>query len=141
MLGSAIRVLGGLIKIVGNTTGIPIGNILDALKVTLRDESGNAFGTSTNPISVNVTSATNDTPVNEYGEALSVGTGATTTIVSYTVPLAQTMILERVACSGENIALFTVSVNATVIDTKRTYFGGDLNVEFNYSSTTNTEYP
>ena len=135
------HIVGGFIKLLGGTNKTPIGNVLDALKVNLRDGAGDAFGTSTNPISVNVTSITNDTPINNYGEAAAVASGATTTIVSYTVPVAKTASLERVSVSGENIALYTVLVNAIVIDTRRTWFGGALNTEFNFMSTSNAGRP
>jgi hypothetical protein len=125
----------------GNTDGTPIGNILDAIKVNLRDAAGNAFGTNSNPISVAITSASNELSVNEYGQAAAVASGATTTVVTYTVPLGKTMVLERVTASGENIALFTIFINATQIDAGRTYFGGALNVEFDYTAPANLGYP
>lgn len=129
------RIIGGLIKLMGNTDGTPIGNILDAIKVNLRDDAGNAFGTSSNPIFVDTGAAGNRTSVNEYAESLSVPSGSTTTIVTYTVPIGKTASLQRVAVSGENIALFTVLVNAVVIDSRRTWFGGSLNTDFNFSAT------
>jgi hypothetical protein len=72
---------------------------------------------------------------NIYNEANSVASGATTTLVSYTVPGGITnSILERISVSGENIAKFTVFWNAAQIDTRRTFYGSSLSEYFEFTT-------
>lgn len=78
---------------------------------------------------------------NIYSEANAVSSGIMTTVVSYTVSGALTeSVLERISVSGDNIAMFTVFVNATQIDTRRTYFGGSLNEYFEFTTGTSNGY-
>lgn len=134
MLGTAIRIIGGLIKIVGNTTGVPIGNVLDALKVNLRNSAGDELGTPSDPIYVEFPDNANRLQVNTYAEITTLSSGIETQIVSYTVPLATEAVLEKAVVSGENIAQYFLKVNSVIVDTQRTYFGGALNAEFNFLS-------
>lgn len=88
-------------------------------------------------INVNVveTPVSGHTVKNIYNEANSVASGSTTTIVQYTVPLSVTnSILYRVSVSGENIAKFTVFWNASLIDTRRTYYGSSLSEYFEFTT-------
>ena len=72
---------------------------------------------------------------NIYSEANSVASGATTILVQYTVPLSITdAVLERISVSGENIAKFTVFVNGTQIDTRRTFYGSSLSEYFEFTT-------
>ena len=75
--------------------------------------------------------------INEYNEISSVASGITTTVVTYTVPVGKQNVLERISVSGENIALYIVLINGVTIDTQRTYFGGNLNVQFEFMSSIN----
>ncbi len=99
------------------------------------DGSINVDIVNTNPIDVNVvnTAPSNKTVVNIYNEVNSVAMNSLTTIVTYTVPPTFTSILERVSVAGENIAVFQVLINATVVDTRRTFFG-NLNEYFEFDS-------
>lgn len=133
MFAGAIRVLGGLIKLMGGTTGVPIGNVLDALKVNLRDASGNPFGTIANPIVVQEPDTVIITQSNVYANVI-VPNGSETTIVSYTVPVGKIAYVERIAVSGENRALYAVYKNASQVDTSRTFVGGSLNTMFDFIS-------
>lgn len=86
-------------------------------------------------INVNLVSTpvAGNTVLNIYSEANAVASGANTTIVTYTVPLGITnALLYRISVSGENIAKFTVLVNASVIDTRRTFFGSSLSEYFEF---------
>ena len=72
---------------------------------------------------------------NIYNEANSVVSGATTTLVQYTVPGGVTnSILERISVSGENIAKYTVFWNGTQIDTRRTFYGSSLSEYFEFTT-------
>lgn len=94
-------------------------------------------------LNVNVVSvpAAGNTVRNIYSEANAVPSGLTATIVTYTVSGSLTeSVLERISVSGDNIAMFTVFVNATQIDTRRTYFGGSLNEYFEFTTGTSNGY-
>lgn len=69
-----------------------------------------------------------------FNTASAVPTGILTSILTYTVPFATTAVLQKITVSGENIAKFTILLNGVVMDVKRTYFGGELNAEFNYET-------
>ena len=107
----------GQVEVVGSN-----GNILEP----------NADGS----INVNIlpSTGTTDTVKNVFGSAAAVISGATTTIVQYTVPLNKTSILERCEGSGENIGTYTVLVNNVAIALLRTYYAGGFNVEFDFTT-------
>lgn len=92
-------------------------------------------------INSNILNTNPKVSINQYNEVLSVASGATTSIVTYTVPISQQNILQRVSVSGENIALYQILVNGTPIDSQRTYFGGELNVQFDFTSISNLGTP
>jgi len=69
-----------------------------------------------------------------YNEVLAVPPGATTVIVSYTVPTMKQAVLQRAPFSGENVARFDLLINNVVQDTARLYFGGDYTGSFDFTS-------
>jgi hypothetical protein len=86
-------------------------------------------------INVNIinTPVAGNTVVNRYAEANAVVSGATTTVVQYTLPLIKTSgVLQRISVSGENIAKWTVFINAAQIDTRRTFYGSSLSEYFEF---------
>ncbi len=135
------RIIGGLLKLMGNTDGKPIGNAEDALNVNLRDTTGNAAGTISNPIYVSGATGQGRVAVNEYNQIAAVASGITTDLILFTIPDDSNYALERISVSGDNIALFQVLINDVKIETQRTFIGGDLNTEFNFLSTTTIGYP
>lgn len=72
------------------------------------------------------------TSVYLFNEINSVPINTLTTVQTYTVPAGKEAFLQKVQTSGENIAKYYVLVNSVVVDLKRTYFGSDLNTEFDY---------
>jgi hypothetical protein len=87
-------------------------------------------------INVNIVSTPSpgNTVINQYSEANSVGSGITTLVLQYTVPLVDTnAVLQRISVAGENIAKWTVFWNATQIDTRRTFYG-NLNEYFEFTT-------
>ena len=100
------------------------------------------IGDGTNEAKVNADGSFNvnvvTTPVSnqsvkiQYNEILAVASGATTSVVLYTVPVGKTAILQRISVSGENIAKYDILYNSAAIATKRTYFGGALNADFDF---------
>ena len=87
-------------------------------------------------INVNIQPATSgtNTVVNTFGTAAAVVSGATTTIVQYTVPLGKTALLERSVCSGENIGTYTFLINGVTQSVLRTYYAGSFNVTFEFTT-------
>lgn len=102
-------------------------------------EGGNTL-TVNNDGSINVNVV--ETPVsghnvrNIYNEVFSVASGVETLIVSYTVPIGKTAILERITTSGNNVARYNVYLNAAAFDAQRTYFGGEFNAAFEFTTGT-----
>lgn len=114
----------------GNNDGI---NQLNWMK-GLRDSQGNgitstALSSTVQALDVNVVSSAPvaaGTTLIKYNEVLAVASGATQTILTYTVPNSTTTIVKRISISGENIATYKVIYNSSTIATLRTYFGGAL---------------
>lgn len=140
MLGTAIRIIGGLIKIVGNTTGIPIGNVLDALKVNLRDSSGAEIGTLTNPLVVNSPDIIVRPQENIFITSPTVPPNISTSLGSYTVVFPNTAYIERIAVSGENVAKYSIYVNNILVDSQYTFYGA-LNTSFEFISRNSFGFP
>lgn len=92
-------------------------------------------------INVNVINAILYSPKFYYNAISAVGASVLTTILSVTIPAGKTGFLQKVTASGENIAKYTVTINGTPIDTARTYFGGSLDLDLNYTSLINFGYP
>lgn len=98
--------------------GSPSGNLLDV----------NADGS----INVVVESTSGGTVVNTYNE-VSVASRSTLQIVTYTIPVGKTALLQRSAVSGDNIGRYDLFINGVVQDTARTMFGGDLTQMFDFT--------
>lgn len=79
-----------------------------------------------------IISAIGGTVVNTYGVASSVASSTPTTVVSYTVPVGKTLLINVIEFSGENIAKYEVDVDAAIEATRRTNFGSDLTGEFSF---------
>lgn len=118
-------------------------NFQGELEVAISDQDDSIqIGDGTNRLKINPDGSvtvvvesgaptTNAIVKNAYSEVTSVGSGITTTVITYTVPVSNTAVLERVTISGENIALFTLKVNGTTVDVFRTYYL-NLNGIFNF---------
>jgi hypothetical protein len=81
-----------------------------------------------------------DQALNLFDESLAVPGSTLSTIVSYVVPVGKKLLLSRVESSGENIATYSVLVDAATIAKQRTYFGSALNVEFNFYAPSSIGY-
>lgn len=73
-------------------------------------------------------------PVNEFAEVLAVASGSETLILTYTVPVAMTLSLERIDVSGTNIGTYNVYADVPQIARKRTWFNGDFSEVIDFSS-------
>ena len=74
---------------------------------------------------------TQGVPFVEYADISSLASGSLTTILSYTVPVGKTLLMEKVEVSGCNIATYVVDIDGTDKGKRRTYFG-DFNADFEY---------
>lgn len=122
-------------KTMAGSSPVVIASDQSTVKVNLTDSSGASVGTSGSPIFVDFSPSA--ISVNAFNQVSAVPSGVLTQIVSYTVPALQQNVLERVSVSGENIALYTVLINGTPVDMQRTYFGGALNTQFDFTSSGN----
>lgn len=105
-------------------------------------EGGNTM--TVNPggsINVNIVEApvSGQTVKSFYGSN-TVASAATVTLVSYTVPVGYTAVLERANASGGNVAQYTILINNVTFDLRRTMFGGDLTTDFDYTTGTSNGY-
>ena len=81
-------------------------------------------------VSPNCVSAPN--VYNQFNEALNLAGNSSADICTYTVPSGKSFYLILAEAGGENIAKFDVKVNASIISSKRSYYGGELYSTFNY---------
>lgn len=86
-------------------------------------------------INVNITTSNPGEVKSFFNEVTAVGTTVLTTILTYIAPAGKVTFIQGIEVSGTNIAEYQVLKNASVIDKKRTYFGGDLDAEFIYAFT------
>jgi len=88
---------------------------------------------SSEPIPVFITDGSPQVSEIVFNAVSSLASGLSYDVLVYTVPPTQTFALTRILASGDNIANFDVSVDGSVIARRRTWFGGDLSTEFNFS--------
>lgn len=144
-----------------NTTLVSIDNEMQAANITLVSIDSNLDSaltlltsidsklvqgqqTSANSLSVVLASDQPAIPVipieepyvNTYvfNEISSVPSGSETTIASYTVPAGKTASLHLCETSGTNIGTFNLYLGTTLINRKRTYFGGELNATMEFTN-------
>lgn len=60
--------------------------------------------------------------VNQYNEVLSLAGLATSTIITYTVPVGKIFSLQSIDYNGENKAIYSVDLNASVISKQHAYY-------------------
>lgn len=119
------------VSVVVGVVDVDIQDTKDSIKIG--DGSGNFL--SINPDgSINFTpvSYTTQNTKNFYNSIAAVPANTLSTIVSYTVPSGKKAILQIANASGENISKYHILLNGNILQTKRSYFGGDLNIEFKF---------
>lgn len=82
---------------------------------------------------LNGTPAVNTLVVSTFSTAAAVASGVETTIVTYTVPVGKTSILERLEFGGENVGSYNLYLNGGLINRVRTYFGGDFSTRMEFT--------
>ena len=85
---------------------------------------------ASNPIPVEIVDGTIGANFDLYDEVLAVAGSSTATILTYMVPLGQTLTMRAAEVSGENVAEYTVKVDGVVKAKKRSYWG-DFDRTFN----------
>jgi len=106
-------------------------------------EGGNTMTVNSDgSINVNIieTPVSGQTVRSIFNQVSAVAAAATVTLVTYTVPMGSTAVLERANASGGNVALYTILVNSVVFDIRRTMFGADLTTDFDYTTGTSNGY-
>lgn len=69
----------------------------------------------------------------DHNEVTLVASGVETIVITVNAPITPLRV-QRIEVSGENIALFRVKINGTIISNKRTFWGS-LNEAFEYVNT------
>jgi hypothetical protein len=73
----------------------------------------------------------------QFNEVNSVASAASATVLTYTIPTGQSLTINGVNVSGENIAVYTLLIDSVVFDKVRTYFT-NYNTSFNIDNITAT---
>lgn len=79
--------------------------------------------------------------VSSYNEITSVPSSTPSIINTYTVPIVTNAFLQKIEVAGTNIAMFEVLINGVVQNKMYTYFGGNLNAQFNFADILESGYP
>lgn len=106
--------------------------------VAIKDSDGDQLGINTDgSTNTRININPNLSGLQKYGEINSLTSGSETTIISHIAVGGRTTYLQAVSVSGDNIAKYRVKINGLIIETKRTYFGGDLDKNFNFNGEMN----
>lgn len=84
-------------------------------------------------VDAHVVSTNSGTPLFFGGAATSVASGVESTILSYTVPNGNSLSIENITVSSDNVSSFKVLVDNNVVAIQRTYFT-QLNARFEFSA-------
>lgn len=115
---------------VGPKVGLDV-NIINPIEIT--DGTNTLAINPDGSITVQVEATTGGVLKNYYNEVLAVASGVLTTIQTYTVVATKAALFD-VNVSGTNIATYTVLLNGNILIKKFTYFGSELNEDFNFSA-------
>jgi len=105
------------------------GDIHDSVRIGDGEETASI---SEGALDVNFVLTSDNVIKSTYSEILNVANSVNQVLVTYTVPVSKTARLQISSFSGQNIAEYTITLNGTPIDKKRTYFGGSLNGCFDF---------
>lgn len=119
------------VNVVGGELQIEI-SAADGDNIAISDGTDTLDVNADGSINVNVLPNGTGNIVNTYNEVTAVASGVLTTIETYTA--TGTAFLQKSIVSGTNIARFDVLLNGNVIDRQRTYFGGNLNIDFDFTN-------
>lgn len=106
---------------------------LDGDNIAIKDSEGHELNVNPNgSINVNLAQSNPGQLKSFYDEITAVPASVLTDILTYTAPPLVSSYLQKIEVSGSNIAEYTIQINSTIMDKKRTYFGAPLNVEFKF---------
>lgn len=71
--------------------------------------------------------------VSFFDTATAVASGIETSIISYTAPIGKVTKLTRLEFGGENIAVYNLYLNNSIINRRRTFFGNALSLDMVFS--------
>lgn len=145
--GDNIKISDGVDTLLVNSDG-SINVVVEAITITAANDSirlgdGTNLTTTTTVgskvgLDVHVIASSANNTLYLFNEINAVGAGVLTTIITHVVPVtAMSMRLQRINCSGDNISKYSVYINSQIIDINRTYFGSQLNTEFEYTDDNN----
>ena len=119
-----------------NPLPIAFDGTISVGKVQVEGENGNTIEpNSDGSVNVNIVTAPSANVIkNTFSQASAVAPGIETTITTYVVPVTTIAFLQRISVSGENMGQYKIYRNASLIDSRRTYFGGSVNENFEYSN-------
>ena len=99
----------------------------------IRDSAGLALNSSSGSLNVNITGTVmSGVPSVQYRAVAGVAMGATSTVISYTVPAGKTFTLQRVNFSSDSVSAWTLQLNSITNNLQRTGYM-NFNGVFDYS--------
>lgn len=103
--------------------------------VSIQDTAGNPLTSGDGALNVNVVSTTPSFPqqtLSFFSEVIAVATGASSTVLTYTVPPGLSLYLNKIIFSGNSISSFDLEFDSTVNARKRLTYTV-FNDTFDYS--------
>lgn len=145
--GDNIKISDGVDTLLINSDG-SINVVVEAITISAANDSirigdGTNLTTTTTVgskvgLDVNIIASSSNNTLYLFNEINAVGAGVLTTIIAHTVPITtMSMRLQRINCSGDNISKYSVYLNSQLIDVNRTYFGSQLDTQFEYTDDNN----
>lgn len=105
-----------------------------ASTVGIKDTAGNSLTSTSGALDVNVVSSgAAGVIVSMYNEITSVAMASSAAVLSYTVPIGQTLSLQRVSSSSDSIGTIEIDISSAA-NAKQRFSYTDYNLEFIYES-------
>lgn len=101
--------------------------------VRIADSDGNPLTSTGGALDVNVTSTAGITLL-EYAQVDSVALGASADILTYTVPIGKTLILNNIMTSSDCIGNIELVIDGVIKGLQRLGYAGSYNAQFELSS-------
>lgn len=99
--------------------------------VSIQDTNGNPLTSTGGALNVNVSSSAPGTGINVYNEVTGVPINVSAIVLSYTVPVGNTLNLSQIEFSSDSICTAFVTIDSVVNDKKRVYYSV-FNLSFDY---------
>lgn len=127
------------LSVIGGNAKLAIGvhihdNAIDPAKIWDGEDTLGINGDGSIDVNIINSVSSKENIVEVYDEINDVLKDIESTILTYIAPVSKKSYLQFIEASGGNIAKFWIEINDIKKRTKRTYFGGQLNVVFQYGS-------